>query len=291
MEAPHPIVKRKEYSITVEDTTLHLMVDLANTQTNEAVDFDLISLHTHAYTELFVCVEGEITIATATDPIRLLAGDIAIVPPSLHHYRTITEAFGVYRAVGLSLVKRPARASQNLYRPLSSICLSDAVFVKRGCPELCRILCDLTGEPNEINPVLPAMDVFRLLLSLCTFDAASRYDMKFTPNGGEIKRIAQLEDIIETQYMNALPMEDLARMLYISPRQLSRIVKRRYDATLHDIILKKRVQVAADLLLHTDRTVEEIGGVVGFRSRSCYYAAFKEEYGVTPLAYRKGRKV
>lgn len=290
MQAPSPIVKRNEYRVTVENTTLHLMIDVEGTEQDETPVLSSVGSHTHAYTEIFVCLEGEIVIATATEPVRLGVGDLAIVPAHLRHFRAPSQQEGVYRALGVFLVKRQLRGRENLYRPLSRLCLSDAVFVKRDCPELCRLVCTLSETTCESDSPLPALDMLRLLLSLCQTELSDRSPTKFTPSGGEIKRIAQLEDIIETQYHKDIASEHIARMLFISPRQLARIVKRRYGTTLHEIILKKRIRVAADLLEQTDRAVEEIGNSVGFRSKSCYYQAFKATYAMTPLAYRRYAK-
>ena len=286
MQTPQPIVKRNEYRVTVEDTTLHLMIDVEGTELVNTPELSPFSAHTHAYTEVCACLEGEIVIATATDPIRLGVGDLAIVPAHLRHCCAPTQK-GNYRALGVLLVKRQLRGRENLYRPLSRLCLCESVFVKRDCPELCRTVCALGETSCETDSPLPALDMLRLLLSLYQGELSDRSSTNFTPSGGEIKRIAQLEDIIETQYQKDIAPESIAQMLFISPRQLARIVKRRYGTTLHDRILHKRIRVAADLLAKSERPVEEIGSAVGFRSRSCFYQAFKTIYGVTPLAYRK----
>ena len=76
-------------------------------------------------------------------------------------------------------------------------------------------------------------------------------------------------------------------MLYISPRQLARIVKKRYGASLHQMIVKKRIESAAKLLVESNLSVEEIGSVIGFNTKSCFYRAFRDEYSMTPLQYRK----
>ena len=87
--------------------------------------------------------------------------------------------------------------------------------------------------------------------------------------------------------MTDITVGDIAARLFISPRQLARIVKQRYGTTLHETIRKKRVTVAAKLLLDGNKTVEEIGHEVGFHSKSCFYRAFYAEFQETPLGYRK----
>ena len=48
------------------------------------------------------------------------------------------------------------------------------------------------------------------------------------------------------------------------------------------------VVVAAYLLRETDLTMAEIARQVGYESQSKFTAAFKEQYGLLPTAYRRG---
>lgn len=53
----------------------------------------------------------------------------------------------------------------------------------------------------------------------------------------------------------------------------------------------KRLNYAANLLLHTDRKVIDIAYASGFQSLSRFYHAFKGRYLVSPVEYREGRPV
>lgn len=63
--------------------------------------------------------------------------------------------------------------------------------------------------------------------------------------------------------------------LYKSPRELARIV---------------RIQKAADLLLSTDLTVEEISTQCGFHTPNYFLGCFFHEYKMTPKEFRKEKK-
>ena len=49
----------------------------------------------------------------------------------------------------------------------------------------------------------------------------------------------------------------------------------------------KRLNYAANLLLHSDQKVIDVAYASGFQSLSRFYHAFKKEFGVSPLQYRK----
>ena len=90
--------------------------------------------------------------------------------------------------------------------------------------------------------------------------------------------------------MKKLTMKEIADELYISSRQLDRIVRKRYGKTLHKVIMETRVRTAEQMLLTTDMTVERIGRAVGFSSGAGFYREFSAAYGMTPAEYRRKQK-
>ena len=52
----------------------------------------------------------------------------------------------------------------------------------------------------------------------------------------------------------------------------------------------KRLNYAANLLLHSDQKVIDVAYAAGFQSLSRFYHLFKREFGVSPMQYRRGEK-
>ena len=57
--------------------------------------------------------------------------------------------------------------------------------------------------------------------------------------------------------------------------------------TVMQYIIVKRLENAKMLLNTTNMTVESIAFASGFNNTSYFSRAFKEQYGVSPLSYRK----
>jgi transcriptional regulator GlxA family with amidase domain len=103
---------------------------------------------------------------------------------------------------------------------------------------------------------------------------------------GELERYMQLE---RPHLDPRLTLEHLARAIGVSPRRLSRSINEAAGG-FYDYVNKHRVADARALLTDPaeQRTsVEAIGLMVGFRSRSTFYEAFRKATGMTPAAYRK----
>ena len=85
-----------------------------------------------------------------------------------------------------------------------------------------------------------------------------------------------MREIAEAGNVDIVKLYDLMTAnLYKSPRELARIV---------------RIQKAADLLLSTDLTVEEISTQCGFYTPNYFMGCFFHEYKMTPKEFRKEKK-
>ena len=104
----------------------------------------------------------------------------------------------------------------------------------------------------------------------------------------DIERMMKLDSMIANRYLKKCNASDYAKELFISTRQLDRIVIKRYGKSLHQLIVDRRFTLAEQLLLTTDLTVEVIALRAGFSSSTSFYGEFKKRKGVTPAVFRKG---
>ncbi|MEE5990269.1 MAG: helix-turn-helix domain-containing protein, partial [Lachnospiraceae bacterium] len=56
-----------------------------------------------------------------------------------------------------------------------------------------------------------------------------------------------------------------------------------------EYLTEYRISKAADLLLHTDRKISEIGGMIGYMDNDYFLKKFIEIKGCTPSKFRKSR--
>jgi len=93
------------------------------------------------------------------------------------------------------------------------------------------------------------------------------------------------------QYLNATPdslsasLEDMARMMNVSPRTLKRRLQEE-GTTYTALQADARGSVAQELLLDRSLTLAEIAARLGFSDLSTFSQAFKRWYGVAPTVFR-----
>lgn len=84
-------------------------------------------------------------------------------------------------------------------------------------------------------------------------------------------------------------LNHLAGFFNYSERQMLRIIKTATGRSFVDNLRKIRMEHAAELLLHTNKTIEEISGALGYYDASNFRHVFKSYYNVTPQDFRKER--
>ncbi|WP_261389533.1 helix-turn-helix transcriptional regulator [Riemerella anatipestifer] len=100
-------------------------------------------------------------------------------------------------------------------------------------------------------------------------------DFIYTNN--QIRSYKLFLDLVETNYYKDLSLEDYAKRVNISTRQLSRMIKLISNTTLNTIILNRRLLQSKRLLKHSDLSISEIAYEVGFLEPSYFCKVFKKK--------------
>lgn len=99
-------------------------------------------------------------------------------------------------------------------------------------------------------------------------------------------RLNRVLDIIESRIGEDISLVSLAQEAGMSPSSLTRAFSRAYGVTLHQHVMRRRIERAKTLLISTDEPVSDIAYGTGFSSQSHLATAFRKFTGVTPGAYR-----
>ena len=94
-------------------------------------------------------------------------------------------------------------------------------------------------------------------------------------------------EYIEERLDADLETADVASEAGVSHWHFQRIFKALTHETLKTYIRSRRLAVALDRLLSTERRIVEIALEAGFQSQESFTRVFKEAFGITPAAYRR----
>jgi AraC-like DNA-binding protein len=137
-----------------------------------------------------------------------------------------------------------------------------------------------------------ASSLFAEAMGMAIVLEIARYDRALRSNEGRHGRLEwwqmrRLESYVRDHLSGQLNLSELARLLGISVRHLSRTVREAKGMSVHRWIAECRVAEARRLLAETDLPVHEIAQRSAFRSAAAFSTAFRAASGFTPGEFRR----
>jgi len=93
---------------------------------------------------------------------------------------------------------------------------------------------------------------------------------------------------IRENYQKDLSLEEVSRQVDISPYYFSKVFKEETGTNFIDYLTELRMSVAKQLLLEKERSMKEIGIMVGYSDPNYFSRSFKKNIGITPTEYKEG---
>ncbi|WP_371366167.1 HTH-type transcriptional activator RhaR [Sporomusa rhizae] len=103
----------------------------------------------------------------------------------------------------------------------------------------------------------------------------------------ELQKIKEIPQILLEQPFELPSILLLSKKLVINPKKLTKGFKLVYGDTIFSYHRKFSLYLASSMLLETEKSINEIAYEIGYSSPSNFCAAFKKQYGITPLKYRE----
>lgn len=98
--------------------------------------------------------------------------------------------------------------------------------------------------------------------------------------------IRDVQLYIKNHIVNDLSLNRVAEMVSLNPSYLSKLFKDDTGINFVDYINTQRIDMAKEMILQTDKTIDEIARDVGFNSSTYFIKKFKEVNGVTPRNFK-----
>lgn len=99
--------------------------------------------------------------------------------------------------------------------------------------------------------------------------------------------VGEVERYIQSHITDTLTVEELAKIVYLSPDHLTRLFKKQKGQTLIDYITSQRMFLAKELIEKNELSISMISAKVGYGNYSYFTKMFKKYYGKTPSDYQR----
>lgn len=101
---------------------------------------------------------------------------------------------------------------------------------------------------------------------------------------------AEVCSCIHAHYAEKLTVWQLAALVKLSPKYLSRVFHKAVGCTPVQYLAKTRLEAACRLLLYTDKSVGDIAANVGYDDALYFSKAFRAAYGLSPREWRRRKE-
>lgn len=181
------------------------------------------------------------------------------------------------------------QVAEKITKKMEYLCVSSVVLVSRAA---------IRGGMNA-SMAYDLSDIYLKKLEKCrTVEemgfVCTKMQMDFTERVHEAKEegrgnlfVEKAKDYVAANLRRSFQIQEMAEQLHVNRTYLSKVFRKEKGITLHQYIVKKRCEHAANMLRYTDYSLSIISEYFCFTNQSHFGQKFKEIYGMTPNEYRK----
>lgn len=285
-----------ENTICIEDVKFTLMWDLGFLELNIPKSnyfynqFYNVPLHSHEYYEMTYS-NDELELIYEDKTRFFEGGTLVVTPPGKNHAQRRSPSYKNAGNATLSfcMKKLPVSSDIPLYDILIKLFDNDYAF---RCPKRALEIISsfdrdtqntIAGDKIAIS--LALHELISIMIKVAGKKSETKPSKKISDSNAA--RTYKIHMILSNYYADDISVEYIAKKLGLSTRQVTRIIKSVYGKTFKEILVERRMKLAAKKLVETDQNIAEIASSVGYNAAKGFYNAFKKYYGCLPTEYRK----
>ena len=165
--------------------------------------------------------------------------------------------------------------------------LSGHYHIVRANEAIGHIFSELYHSPDRLRKNYLTLKILELLFFLCIYDFEYNPDDRVYLRSTQVNLIKEIKAYIMENISKKITLEMLAEKFNVPITALKNNFKAVYGTPISIYIRGYRLQLASELLLHSDKSILEISEYIGYENQTNFTEAFKKLYGTTPTLYRK----
>ncbi len=253
-------------------------------------------LHRHTYVEVFYVCQGKVVNLIEGKTVEVCQGELLflnqytkheILPSAMDdlavNFIVLPEFFDVaLRMIGkdnvladflVNTLRQNQEKGEYLHFKVAGI-----LQIQNLMENMILSLLQKDGQSNLINQTTMG------LLFMHLVDSAPYIEMR-VPNHYDNMLTMSTLNYIEQNYRTAT-LTELGVKLHQPVHTLSKMVKAQTGYNFTELLLRKRMNKATQLLCDTDLPVNDVVAAVGYENNSYFHRVFKARYHMTPRAFR-----
>lgn len=253
-------------------------------------DFNLkdVELHHHDFFEIYFLLTGDVTYLIDGKIVHVMPGDLLLIAPQQLHQVCIQPEMSAYERYVLwvepAVIRRLSSGQSDL-----SVGLADlGRHLRLKSQDRSRVQAMLENLYREADAQDYGSDLLQqslLTQLLVTINRLASQQGSWTEEENHTNQaVEQVMGYVNLHYNEPLTLDMLAEQFFVSKYHLSRQFQQQMGTSIYHYIQKKRLLIAQQLMDQGKRP-NQVYCQCGFNDYTCFYRAFKSEYGISPREY------
>lgn len=273
-------------SLSLDDLTINCVL---NKMKQIPIKKAKIDTHTHSFSEIFAVLKGELIVHLADQKKVYSSGTLCIIPSGTYHYCGTAEGSIVICVRFDCLLNKQAEKSR-LHENFTSL-LNGDIQVVTDAHDICLKFKNAYDE--LVRPTVCSNVYVKALLTTSYLDVyrklskdGKKDNLKWQAIDNESQLRLIIEKILFQRFGERITAKEVAESLHFSERHFNRIINKFYGKSFKALLTDFRLERAVNLLVETDKTIEEIAISCGYATVKNFNVAFVKRFSITPKNYR-----
>ncbi len=144
--------------------------------------------------------------------------------------------------------------------------------------------CKYGGDLKKLFLLSKSLELLVLSAEAC--NAAENRQNLFIKNKTDKEKIVAVRDLINERLQSPPNLSEIAKTVGLNEYKLKRGFKETFNNTVFGYLTERRLNLANQYLLDTQKTAAEIAFEMGYASPQHFNNAFKKQFGITPNLVR-----
>lgn len=249
-----------------------------------------LQLHSHTFYELLYCRNNcGAEYLVGSERYRLQRGDIVFVPPGISHRPLLPGQMPEpYERYVLWLSQEFLESFASLFsRPFGQKTASVGLLRTSGTKweSLGTLFRSGVQESEGQQEGWEAAVVGNTMILLAQIKRATDERSARAMEAEKPELLDRIMAHVEAHYADSITIGGLAKQFFVSSSTVSHLFKQRLGVSLYRYVTQRRL-IAAKSLIEQGVLLESVAIQTGFSDYSGFYRAFRQEFGISPRAYR-----
>ena len=260
---------------------------LVDTHQDISYTSDHVVQHSHLFYEVIYCEQGDLDYLMGVRRYHIQTGDIVIAPPGTIHSPILPkEMVTPYKRYVLWISTVFAQTLRD--RDSHVFDFQDAMVLRTAGTKWEYLQRFFVRAIRESETKAPGWQICLggIASQLIVHLTRAAHVLQTTPRNPKGDMLEGILDYVQGRLSEKISIQETAQVFHISASTLTHLFQREMGISFYRCVTQRRL-VESKNLIAAGQPMEQISMAVGFQEYSAFYRAFKAEYGISPMQYRK----